>query len=349
MNKLAAIINTHGDHADNIDRIVRLLGRDKLRLRIFSLIHGRGSRPRSITQMMDELGLKANNRQVVLNQANYLAKHTIISRSQIGAKGRQGTEAGYSKNDYCMANKAEILRKVRNPSLLEKTPTKRRPQIDLKVRRSISGSPRRATGKRIRKLKVLYLTASPASQPHIRTDAEIRRVQAEIRGSVHRDRVAILSSPAADAKSILDGINDHKPQIVHFSGHGGDSSIWLDDGKVHKSVGRSMSFDLLTETLSATDFPPKVLVLNACNTLSGAKKLLKAADVVIAMSDSISDVGATIFAAQFYAAIASGQSISMALKQGTVAMKHALLNDAHLPRIINREGVDPTKMVLVRS
>ena len=103
----------------------------------------------------------------------------------------------------------------------------------------------------------------------------------------------------------------------------------------------------MAETLGATSSPPTLLVLNACDTLTGADVLLKAAKVVIAMSDSISDIGAATFAAQFYAAIASAQPVSVALKQGKVAMKAAALGDAHLPEIIHRKGIDPKKLVLI--
>jgi hypothetical protein len=342
MNKLAEVISPHGDHEENIERIVKFLGRDKLRLRIFDFIHGRGSRPKTVTQICAGLQLKPARRQVALNQVNYLAKHRIISRSGSSTVGR--AELAYGKNDFCMANKQEILRNVAKPQLLKRIPTKRRPQI--------SGVPAiasatRKRGSRQRKLKILYLLANPASQGTLRTDAEFRLVQDEVRSSRYRSRINLISSPAADAKSILNGINDHRPQIVHFSGHGGGRGIWLDDGKVHKSVGKSMGFSLLAETLGATTSPPRLLVLNACDTLTGSKKLLEAVEVVIAMSDNISDVGAAIFAAQFYAGIASAQPISHALKQGIVSMKAASLNDAHLPKMVHRKEVDPRKIILV--
>jgi hypothetical protein len=154
--------------------------------------------------------------------------------------------------------------------------------------------------------------------------------------------------PAADAASILEGINDHRPQIVHFSGNGGQKGILLDDGKIDKSVGQVMSFDLLAEALAATSTPPAVLVLNACDTLVGAAVLLTAVKVVVAMADSITDAGAAAFAIQFYAAIASAQPVEKARAQAVVTMKAAMMNDdAKLPEIIHRKGIDPDTLVLV--
>jgi hypothetical protein len=63
------------------------------------------------------------------------------------------------------------------------------------------------------------------------------------------------------------------------------------------------------KALRATDTPLKLLVLNACDTLDGADVLLDVTPVVIAMSAGVSDLAAAVFAARFYAAIASAQSV----------------------------------------
>lgn len=347
MTKPAPVIDTHANHEENIERIVKLLGRNKLRLKIFDFVHSRGNRPKTVTDLLSGLSLK--NRQVVLNQVNYLAKHKIVSKIS-APENRSGDRWGYGKNDFCMANKAEILRKVARPELLKRTPTKRRPQI--MALEGMSASTLRQIKSQSRsgnKLRVLYLLANPASQGALRTDAEFRLVQEEVRGSKYREKIHLIISPAADARSMLKGINDYRPQIVHFSGHGGAASIWLDDGRVHKSVGGAMRFNLLSDTLGATDSPPRLLVLNACDTLAGAEVLLDAVEVVIAMSDSISDMGAATFAAQFYAALASAQSTATAFSQGKVAMRMASLADAHLPQMIHRKGVDPKKQMLIKK
>jgi CHAT domain-containing protein len=349
MDKPAPVIDTHANHEENIERIVKFLGRNKLRLSIFKLVHGRGSRPKTVTTIQHELNLR--NRQLILNQVNYLAKHKIILRLPT-SRSEDQDRWGYGKNEFCMANKAEILRKVAKPALLARTPTKRRPQAQAMALEGMSAAILRRVkrdNRSTRKLRVLYLLANPASQGALRTDAEFRHVQEEVRASKYREKIDLIISPAADAKSILRGINDYRPQVVHFSGHGGGRGIWLDDGKVANSVGSAMKFDVLAETLAATDSPPKLLVLNACDTLTGAEVLLDAVEVVIAMSASISDVGAATFATQLYAAIASAQSTAVALQQGKIAMKAASLSDAHLPKMICRKIIDPKKQILVQK
>lgn len=349
MIKPVDVSNPHADHEEIIDRVIKILGRSKLRLNIFSSVYGRGSKPKSVTEIMKQLHIREGQRQIVLNEINHLAKHKTVSKDRRVSEGGGRQEYVYGKIDFIMANKDEILRKYRNPALLKKMPTKRRPHLTLPANSSfqLSRSPAATRHSRRKKLRVLYLTAGPVSQPTLRTEAEFRSVQNELRGSIYRNDIELIIAPAADTKSILNGINDFRPQIIHFSGHGGGKGIWLDDGKINNSVGQMMKFDLLADALAATDSPPILLVLNACDTLTGAKVLLNAVKAVVAMSDSISDIGAATFAAQFYAAIANGQPISASLRQGRVAMKAAMLADANLPKIIHRKDVNPAKLVLV--
>ncbi len=66
MIKPLDVSNPHADHEESIRRIVEILGRSKLRLDIFNLIYGRGSRPKSVTEIADGLHKKIGERQLGL-------------------------------------------------------------------------------------------------------------------------------------------------------------------------------------------------------------------------------------------------------------------------------------------
>lgn len=197
------------------------------------------------------------------------------------------------------------------------------------------------------KLRVLYLTANPHMD--LRTDTEVRQVQQALRGAKYRDRVEVIQRPAATFQDLMDGLNDIRPHLVHFSGHGGGEALEFDRGDPDAANGRVVGFDLLVEALNATDEPPKLLVLNACDSLAGAAVILPAVPVIVGMSDSVPDVAAIVFAQQFYAAIASSQSVGSALKQARVAIKAVLLDgDASaLPQHVARDDIDIDTLVLV--
>lgn len=198
------------------------------------------------------------------------------------------------------------------------------------------------------KLRVLYLTANPHMD--LRTDTEVRQVQQALRGAKYRDLVEVSQRPAATFQDLLDGLNDVRPHIVHFSGHGGGEALEFDGGDLKIGSGRAVGFDLLVEALDATDAPPKLLVLNACDSLDGATIILPTVPVVVGMSDNVPDVAAIVFAQQFYAAIASSQSVGSALKQARVAIKAVLLDEdaSALPQHMARDDIDVDTLVLVK-
>jgi hypothetical protein len=198
------------------------------------------------------------------------------------------------------------------------------------------------------KLRVLYLTANPGLD--LMTEAEVRQVQQALRGARYRDRVEVQLRPAATFQDLLDGLNDVRPHIVHFSGHSGEQAIQFDHGGVTKNDGDIVDFALLVQALAATDKPPELLVLNSCYSLEGASVVLPAVPVIIGMSDAVPDTAAIVFSQQFYAAIASGQSVGAALRQGKVKIMAVLLDgDAgELPDFVARDDVDLDSLVLVK-
>lgn len=196
------------------------------------------------------------------------------------------------------------------------------------------------------KLRVLYLTANPNMD--LRTDVEVRQVQQALRGAKYRDLVEVQQRPAATFQDLMDGLNDVRPHIIHFSGHGGDKVLVFDGGNVETASSKNVSFDLLVKALDATDQPPKLLVMNACYTLEGAAVVLPAVPIVIGMSDAIADLAAIIFAQQFYAALASGQSVGSSLKQAKLSIEMAMADqEGDLPQFIARDDIDISTLVLV--
>lgn len=198
------------------------------------------------------------------------------------------------------------------------------------------------------KLRVLYLTSNPDANAYLRVDVEVREVREAIRKATHRDLVEMDHWPAATPEDLLDGMNEQRPHVVHFAGHGGGYSILFDDGVVENPSGRVVSFELLARALAATDARPKVLVLNACDTLEGAEVLLRSVPIVIAMASSISDLAGSAFAARFYSAVASAQSVQSAVDQGAFAVDLLESSEGWKPTLLCREEIDARSLILVQ-
>ncbi len=209
-------------------------------------------------------------------------------------------------------------------------------------------------------LQVLYLTANPdaieveeikpdgtyvRTGTYLRVDREVKAVKEALRRSNLRDQVRIEHQPAATIRDLTSGLNDFRPQIVHFSGHASSSGLEFEDH--HAAGSQEITFPLLAEVCAATDTPPKLIVLNACESLEGADDLIGVVPAVIGMSALIDDGAAVEFAAAFYGAVASGQSLGAALAQGRLAIRTAGLPGADLPELRTRRGVDPARLHLI--
>jgi hypothetical protein len=96
-------------------------------------------------------------------------------------------------------------------------------------------------------LRVLYLTANPeadnvtethaggsttTTSRYLRLNREVREVQQTLRAAKYRDLVAVEHRPAATAEDLIDALNDIRPHLVHFSGHGWNGGIVFDNGSL---------------------------------------------------------------------------------------------------------------------
>lgn len=340
-----SVVDPSGNREENIQRWGKDLGTSKIRRKLFNEVYGRVSRPRSKKQLMMAAGISSSDDQQAQNEVEYLASKHLIERIDNDGSVSDRSRYLYRKDPEIGHVKEKIIRTADDPKLANSIPTKRNPVVrGLVVKRVVVS---RAVLKKKKPLSVLYLTANPTKRTALRVDAETRQVLEAVRGSKLRDNVKVHQSPAADLNSIINGLNDHTPGIVHFSGHGYSGGIAVDHAAVHRPRGKIVTFDLLGRALAAVDSPPDVIVLNACDSVGARRSLLPSAKALIVMNDSISDVAATAFAAKFYGAIASGQSLKSAFAQGQVAVAAASIDEVNTPELVVRTGVNPAKLILV--
>ncbi|HEX8694814.1 MAG TPA: CHAT domain-containing protein [Longimicrobium sp.] len=187
-------------------------------------------------------------------------------------------------------------------------------------------------------VKVLLLACDPVEHGvPLRLDREARAVTNAIRGS--RERALHLETEwavtIADLQRLL---LFHRPQIVHFAGHGDrDGGIHLIDesgnvrpvsGQTLRDLFRSMSF-------------VRVVVLNACETMVTAEAVCAVVDCVIGMDTMITDPAAVLFAEAFYGALAADTTVREAFDLGVNRLRLEKSAEWSIPRFLAREGFDP--------
>jgi CHAT domain-containing protein len=195
------------------------------------------------------------------------------------------------------------------------------------------------------KIKILFVSANPAGMPQLQLDKEAREIEAKIRAAEYRDSLELITKWAVRPDDLLQALNQHKPHIVHFSGHGNPTEeiVLLDELGKPKPVSK----EALVHLFRALKDNIRVVVLNACFARPQAEAITEEIDCAVGMMRAIGDNAAITFAASFYRAIGFGRSIKQAFDQGIAA----LLLDGSLqgktPVLVSRRNVAPNEVFLI--
>ena len=196
-------------------------------------------------------------------------------------------------------------------------------------------------------IKVLFLAANPSDTSRLMVDEEIRTIEQSLRSAEFRDRFDIEQHLAVRVTDLQEYLLRHKPDIVHFSGHGSESSeIILKDNTGKK---RPVPVNALEQLFSVLKDNIRCVVLNTCFSEAQALAITEHIDCVIGMSKEIGDSTAIAFAAAFYQALGYGRNVKTAFDLGCLQIDFESLDDQDVPRLLVRTGVDPTNVFLLES
>lgn len=208
------------------------------------------------------------------------------------------------------------------------------------------GASRRAFERELpEKITALFLGANPMETSRLRLDAEVRAITEKIRLSEFRDAVELVSRWAVRTTDLLQHLNEHKPTIVHFSGHGGEDGTICFEGAAGEAKG--VTADAIAATLATACDDLRVVIFNACFSALQAEAAIRHVPAAIGMEDSIDDAAAALFSSQFYSAIGFGRSVQVAFDQARAALLVEGLEDANIVRLFLRD-VGAGDLVLVK-
>jgi len=191
------------------------------------------------------------------------------------------------------------------------------------------------------KTKILILSANPTSTDRLRLDKEIREIEAALERSSSRAQFEVISKLAVRVDDLRRALLDHKPQIVHFSGHGaetGEIVLESESGKVKMVSASSLArlFNFFKDTVQC-------VFLNACYSEIQADAIHQNINYVIGMNQAIGDRAAIEFAKGFYDALGAERSIDEAFEIGLISIDLESIPESSTPVLRRRGLVSPSE------
>jgi hypothetical protein len=198
---------------------------------------------------------------------------------------------------------------------------------------------------------VLFMGANPPGTEFLQLEIEHSRISFELEG-----KFRFPASKFLKPSEIPKLFNQHKPNVVHFSGHGKAPSVnepevagsrgivfpkdYIKTGGIiifdETMRGMKVIEDKMLDLLFATavqklQIPIEVVLFNSCHSESQAKVVGKSVPYVIGTANAIKDSIAISFAVGFYSALASGQNVEDAFTMGKM---QAVMEDLEAETLI---------------
>ncbi|NIM12589.1 MAG: AAA family ATPase [Candidatus Aminicenantes bacterium] len=195
------------------------------------------------------------------------------------------------------------------------------------------------------KIKTLFFAASPVGSSGLMVEEEIRAITKKIRAADYRDSIELVPALATRPDDLIEMLNQHKPQIVHFSAHGKPTGEILLLDKVG-GLPKAVKSHAIRELFKTMKDNIRVVVLNACYSKVQARAIVKEIDCAIGINIPITNQAAITFAASFYGALGFGRSVKEAYEQGRAAILLEGIDKKNIPELLIKEGVDPSRIFL---
>lgn len=197
------------------------------------------------------------------------------------------------------------------------------------------------------RVRILFLAANPKNTDKVRLDEEIRQIQERIRAADFRDHFDLQSRWAVRPDDLLQALNEVRPHIVHFSGHGTASAeLVLEDAEGKAKPVTDVALKALFTHLKGDI---QLVVLNSCHSNDQANVISEQVDCTIGMNEAVGDEAAITFAQWLYGALAFGRSIAEAFEQAQTALLLHGITEENTPTLHSRSGVDPRSISFIKS
>ncbi|MBK8538766.1 MAG: CHAT domain-containing protein [Ardenticatenia bacterium] len=201
----------------------------------------------------------------------------------------------------------------------------------------------------LRPFTVLFLAANPVvrdAEP-LRLGAEARTISERLRESPRGKAVQLQQLHATRYKDLSLTMLEHRPQMLHFSGHGergGELVFEVEDGRP-----LAMGTDVVAELFGILSGDLRLVLLNACWSEAQAQAIGRHVDFVVGMNRPVPDAAALRFAAGFYRGLGFGRSVQTCFDLARNEMASGSADPermAAIPQLLVRPGADADAVLL---
>lgn len=185
---------------------------------------------------------------------------------------------------------------------------------------------------------ILFLASTPSSEAKLQLEKEFVRISSSLQEGTIEYR--LVAEWAVTPNELQKAILKHKPNFIHFSGHGkeGDGEtggIILNDAESNAKLVSGKALENMFNIFSRK-IKIDIVLLNSCYTEEQSTGISKYIPYVIGMSDSIEDDSAIEFSTGFYRGLAEDEDIQFAFDLAVNMIQLEGLADDDVPVLLKK-------------
>jgi hypothetical protein len=192
-------------------------------------------------------------------------------------------------------------------------------------------------------MKIFYVASNPTEESTLLLLQEITLLQTRLSASSNSG-VRFIFLPHLPYEQLLHEVYRERPDILHISAHGSEEGVTL-SGLDEK--GRTVRPKALSKFISSTH-PPRLVILNACNSIRVAKSLRAAVPMSIGINAEMSNRSGRDSIRVFYESLLQGQSVFSAFSVCD-SMIRTIDNESASAGLFFAKNVDPKKEFFLAS
>lgn len=177
-------------------------------------------------------------------------------------------------------------------------------------------------------LRIMVVLGNRPDDERIRAQQELLIIEREVREHNAEVLLRTLHRPGPD--EIETALTTFRPHVFHFIGHGSSDPGEQPQVYVYSSTGSSTSWDAGRIREVFAQAPPRLVILNACQTGSSAlvQAFVEAGCIaVVAMMGDIEGAASEHFSARFYGSLLTGEPVDTAVTTARRSLSSIVTGD----------------------